>query len=202
MAVKDHALDGRIIEAATAEFLAHGFQKASLHKIAERAGITTGALYTRYQNKDDLFCSLVRGLMGEIAARMGHTAALYQAAHDSRSADAFLQAIRAEEKIYLDLLDTHYDACVLLFCKSGGSSLEAMMHRMMTEKARQTKAFFRSIARRPIDFDGIELILSQQFSYYQQLLTRGDSREKAVSCMETVDIFLAAGWKAIFDQIL
>ena len=50
MANKDHSLDDGIIQAAYAEFLAYGFQKASLHKIAEKAGVTTGAIYTRYKN--------------------------------------------------------------------------------------------------------------------------------------------------------
>ena len=43
MAVKDHSLDDKIIRAAEAEFLEHGFVAASMHKIAERAGVTTGA---------------------------------------------------------------------------------------------------------------------------------------------------------------
>ena len=59
MAVKDHSLDDKIIRAAEAEFLEHGFVAASMHKIAERAGVTTGALYTRYKNKDALFGSPV-----------------------------------------------------------------------------------------------------------------------------------------------
>lgn len=59
MANKDHSLDDGIIQAAYSEFLAYGFQKASLHKIAETASVTTGAIYTRYKNKDALFVSLL-----------------------------------------------------------------------------------------------------------------------------------------------
>ena len=60
MASRDHSLDDGIIHAAYSEFLAYGFQKASLHKIAEKAGVTTGAIYTRYKNKDALFVSLLQ----------------------------------------------------------------------------------------------------------------------------------------------
>ena len=59
MANRDHSLDDGIIQAAYSEFLAYGFQKASLHKIAEKAGVTTGAIYTRYKNKDALFACLL-----------------------------------------------------------------------------------------------------------------------------------------------
>ncbi len=51
MATRDHFLDDGIIQAAYSEFLAYGFQKASLHKIAEKASVTMGAIYTRYKSK-------------------------------------------------------------------------------------------------------------------------------------------------------
>jgi len=60
LANKDHSLDDKIIRAAYSEFLAYGFCKASLHKISEKAGVTTGAIYTRYKNKD----ALLRGSFG------------------------------------------------------------------------------------------------------------------------------------------
>lgn len=60
MANTDHSLDDKIIRAAYSEFLAYGFCKASLHKISEKAGVTTGAIYTRYKNKDALFVALLQ----------------------------------------------------------------------------------------------------------------------------------------------
>ena len=55
MANKNHELDKPIIEAAKMEFLQNGFQSASIGNIAKRAGVTTGAIYTRYKGKDELF---------------------------------------------------------------------------------------------------------------------------------------------------
>lgn len=63
MASRDHSLDDGIIQAAYSEFLAYGFQKASLHKIAEKASVTTGAIYIRYKNKDALFVSLLQDFL-------------------------------------------------------------------------------------------------------------------------------------------
>ena len=194
MAVKDHTLDPLITQAAREEFLAHGFQKASLHKIADRAGITTGALYTRYKNKDALFFSLVEPVLKEMAVKAEPIRTLYGKVRVSPSADALFHAIQQEEQFYLDLLFDRYEDCILLFCKSGGSSLEKQIQQMMAQKSAETISFFKSIARRELDYDGIELIMSQQFYYYQQILQRGYSREKAVSCMKTVDLFLEAGW--------
>ena len=51
MAVADRSIDPRILESARTEFLASGFEKASLKTICEGAGVTTGALYTALQGK-------------------------------------------------------------------------------------------------------------------------------------------------------
>ena len=54
MAVADRSIDPRILESARTEFLASGFEKASLKTICEGAGVTTGALYKRYKGKEEL----------------------------------------------------------------------------------------------------------------------------------------------------
>ena len=59
MAKKNHGLDKPIIEAAKIEFLQNGFQATSISSIAKRAGVTTGAIYTRYKGKNELFYSLI-----------------------------------------------------------------------------------------------------------------------------------------------
>ena len=61
MAVADRSIDPRILDSARTEFLASGFEKASLKTICEGAGVTTGALYKRYKGKEDLFSAVVDG---------------------------------------------------------------------------------------------------------------------------------------------
>ena len=44
-----------LIKAATEEFAEYGFEKSSLRRICARAEVTTGALYSSFANKNDLF---------------------------------------------------------------------------------------------------------------------------------------------------
>ena len=48
-----------LIEAAKKEFKEKGYNKASLRSICSKAGVTTGALYFFFENKEDLFSSIV-----------------------------------------------------------------------------------------------------------------------------------------------
>ncbi len=59
MSVPDRSLDPKILESAKKEFLANGFEKTSLKAICDGAGVTTGALYKRYDGKEGLFTALV-----------------------------------------------------------------------------------------------------------------------------------------------
>ena len=50
----------KLIDSAKKEFLEKGYNKASLRKICADAGVTTGALYFFFKDKEDLFDSIVR----------------------------------------------------------------------------------------------------------------------------------------------
>jgi AcrR family transcriptional regulator len=49
----------RLIEAAAEVVAEKGFQRASLEEIAARAGLTTGAIYSNFEGKDDLFWAVL-----------------------------------------------------------------------------------------------------------------------------------------------
>lgn len=59
----------RILEAATAEIAAVGFERARLTEIAARAEMTPGSIYTWFENKEDLFrAALEEALTKQIAS--------------------------------------------------------------------------------------------------------------------------------------
>ncbi|MCR4763436.1 MAG: TetR/AcrR family transcriptional regulator [Lachnospiraceae bacterium] len=60
MSVRDTSIDPKLLQSARAEFMKHGFIKADLKTICEKAGITTGAVYKRYKGKEELFCAVVK----------------------------------------------------------------------------------------------------------------------------------------------
>ena len=59
MSVPDRSIDARLLSAAMEEFLDKGYENASLKEICGKAGVTTGALYKRFDGKEDLFNALV-----------------------------------------------------------------------------------------------------------------------------------------------
>ena len=56
----------RLLEAAAAEFVEHGYDKAVVSDIARRAGVTTGAVYARWPHKSDVMVAALDRILDEI----------------------------------------------------------------------------------------------------------------------------------------
>lgn len=201
IANRDHSLDGGITRAAYEEFLSCGFQKASLHKIAEKAGVTTGAIYTRYASKDALFVSLLQGFMGKLNDFFAPAAAEYEKAARLGTTDALLNAISFEERIYIRLLTECYDECTLFFSRSDGSSVETMLNELMQHKTEQTVEFFSHAYGKAPNADAVRLLMGSQFWYFRQLLNARMDEEQMLACLHTLLGFFDAGWRQLCDTL-
>ncbi len=60
-----------ILDAASHEFAEHGFQQASFNRIIENAGFSKGAMYYYFDDKKDLYLTVLRTYQGQILAELG-----------------------------------------------------------------------------------------------------------------------------------
>lgn len=60
----------KIFETTIKYIKQYGYQKLSLRKIAQNAGLTTGAFYKHFQNKDELFYRTAVELSKEVTAKV------------------------------------------------------------------------------------------------------------------------------------
>jgi AcrR family transcriptional regulator len=58
-AAKNAATTAALLKAAAETFAERGFERATMDEIAERVGLSKGALYYRYRGKEDLFIALL-----------------------------------------------------------------------------------------------------------------------------------------------
>ena len=201
MANRDHSLDDGIVQAARAEFLSCGFQRASLHKIAEKAGVTTGAIYTRYRNKDALFVSLLQDFLDKLNGIFAVAAAEYEKAARLGTVQAILNAIDFEEYIYFKLLTECYEECTLFLGRSDGSSVEVTLRELMNFKTEQTVAFFAEIYGRAPNADAIRLLMGAQFWFLRQLLEEHLEEERMLACLHSLFNFFNAGWQQLCGSL-
>ena len=117
MAEQDSGTKERLLQSGKEEFLQHGFQNASLRRICANAGVTTGALYFFFRNKEDLFGSIV-----------GKPLAAYHELIE-RSAKKEIEDVSSatgNEENLMRLLMTYREEFILLLEKSAGTKYEKL----------------------------------------------------------------------------
>ena len=120
----------KLIECAKKEFLEKGFAKASLRNICSQAGLTTGAVYFLFNDKNGLFEAVVSGALGEFTQLMQtHLAEEINADISTYTFvpgehDGFARQL-------VGLLYSHYDEMMILLEKSQGSQFENLPDRII-----------------------------------------------------------------------
>ena len=199
MAVRNHSLDRPIEEAAKADFLEYGFEKASMRRIAERAGVTHGALYTRAGSKDELFVMLVSPLLRSIEGAFTALRGEYFGNEALADPAAFLRAMEHENSLILRLLFDDYDLSRLLLVRSHGSSLEDFFSSIVELKIKETLEFFRLRKMESPDPGVLRMLISSEFSTFRDIIEEGWSLEYAERMMKSILKYHEAGWKALLD---
>ena len=80
-----------LLEAARAEILEKGYARTTLEAVARRAGMTTGAIYGNFRNRDELFIALGEAYWAPIKPRIKPGATFADAMH--AMAEATIEAI-------------------------------------------------------------------------------------------------------------
>jgi AcrR family transcriptional regulator len=64
-----------ILKVAAQEFAEHGYEAASYNRIIERSGLSKGAIYYYFDDKEDLYTTVLRDAMQRLVLDMGNIAA-------------------------------------------------------------------------------------------------------------------------------
>jgi AcrR family transcriptional regulator len=201
MALRNHTLDDKIITAARTEFLEKGYQAASLRKIAEKAGVTVGAIQTRYKSKDELFGSLLKPFLDEVETLFQNTRVEYYADTDTDVLAGLKVSMRHESAAILHLIFDHYDEAVLLLCRSGGSSLERYFDGIVQSKINESVSFFHKAGLAGIDEKLLGLLIAAQFDSYRRIVAECPDRKTAERYMDALMVYHFGGWSAFFGFI-
>lgn len=191
-----------IRNAAKAEFLERGYQSASLRTIAARAGVTTGALYGYFKNKEELFDALVGeayhhilDLYREILDR------LTDLSHKERRGD-MAGEIRQGMMTMQSYMYRHHDAFKLLLCCAEGTKYVHMVHEMAQLNVEATHDFTRAAGGTGESVHGLNptlehMLASGMFAAFFELIVHDVPEEQAETYIDQMLAFYAAGWTKV-----
>ena len=159
----------RILDAAIAEFAAKGFPGANINVIAQKAGISIGAMYKYFDSKEDLFLTIVEqahGLLADVLEEIDRSPGdvFTKVEMMVRAAQTYARRFPELHQIYLDMTS---EGLAHLSRKLSGK-METATARFYERLIQQ--ALDQGLVHRPIDppvaalcIDN--LILMLQYSY-------------------------------------
>lgn len=193
------ALDirGALLKSGREEFLAHGFEKASLRVICKKAGLTTGAFYSHFSGKEELFDALVKPMLDGFS-RMYETVIAEELSDLTTGIDNELTSITYAVR--------HRDEFRLLFECSAGTKYEGFRERLINEVFYPGyQAVFDRYAGRdagkPVDPALVRLILRMKFEEYMELIYGGYSMEEIKTLIVQLTVFSEAGFRRLLEEI-
>ncbi len=181
------------------EFSEKGYMGASLRKIAERSGVTVGAIQTRYRSKDELFASLLKPFLEDIGKAFGNIKADYYSETEDNILAQLQSSMRYESQAILHLIFDHYSEAVLLLYRSSGSSLENYFDMLVENKIRESVLFFKNAGYNDIDEKLLGLLISLQFDSYRRIVSECPDRQCAEKYMQSLMTYHLGGWEKLFD---
>ena len=201
MARRDHSLDDKITAAAMEEFSDKGYMGASLRKIAEKAGVTVGAIQIRYKSKDELFASLLKPFLDEIEAAFRCIRSDYYSDTGEDILSRLKASMQRESDAILHLIFDHYAQAVLLMYRSAGSSMEHCFDMIVKSKIEESVLFFQSAGLKGVDERLLGLLISAQFDSYRRIVVECPDRRTAQACMNSLMTYHLGGWVALFHSV-
>lgn len=187
----------RISRCLKEEFLAYGYEKASLNRVSAKAGITTAGLYKHFINKEDMFFSLVKDTLDAFhSVAAGSTCQMKTEREYNPFDDDWAM-------FWVDFIYEHYDGVKLLICCAKGSAYEFFEEDLIRKEEEANKEYaeiLRSSGIMKKEIPGMQWhILTAAYVHLIFEVVRHDmTREEATGHMQFVRDLLYPGWRQIY----
>lgn len=200
MVGEERTTQQRILQAAREEFLRLGFQNSSLRSIAKAGGVTTGALYGYYADKEALFEALVREAAETLYDIYLRAHQEFEALPPEQQLAEMMQVIEPRVWECFDYVYEHYEAFKLLICSAEGTSYEDYVHRLAKIEVDSSYLFFscmermgRKIPAIPEDLN--HMLASAYLTGFFEVVAHDMPKEEAREYVRRLTDFFSAGWK-------
>lgn len=188
----------KLLESAKKEFLEKGFMGASLRTIAANAGVTTGAMYRHFKDKDDFFCALVDDAI-DVSTKTVMLANSEN--HSGLDISHMKEHMELEEQSVIEFLNYMYDnfdAFTLLLTKAAGSTHEHFQEdicELYTKNCKQTFAWMyeQKIATKQVSPMTIHFMASTVINAFCDIILHNMTKKEAEAYISDIMEFTSSG---------
>lgn len=181
----------RLLEAARAEFLHSGYQKASLRTIAQAAGVSTGSVYFFFGSKEALFHAVVDGVAEKLRRLMIDGA---KGEYDGTISG------EDNDRAFIECLHAHPEEALILLEKSADSPMAGFREEIVALLEKGFMAFFLRAGGEAADAPLINLLVEQRVHAILMLISRRYDMETTMNYTVLIGAYGDAGFNGMMRQ--
>lgn len=206
MAKRTEGISEKLLECAKEEFLERGFKDASLRNIAENAGISTGAIYIRYPDKEAMFGDLVSETIEDFFAQFRQAQDKHFKLIDQEKTNTSNGLSESYLHQFITYIYGHYDVFKLVLCCSGGTKYENFIHELVDLEVDVAEKYFaklREIGRLEghVNRDVHHMLTSAYYTAIFEIVVHDMRLENALAYIDQVSTFFTNGWNGLLKFI-
>ena len=196
---------GKILESGRIHFLEFGFEKANLRDISKDAGVTTGAFYRHFKDKEALFSEIINPLIEDIQSfyekfkEESFTKYDLNGITKESIEDVLDVKVRATLETVMFLYD-YKDLCDLLIFKSFGTKYYNFLDSIIEKEDRNIRKSLVLIwgeenVDEVISRESIHLLNHAYLHALTSIVSHAKTKEEARNNAVTISTFFRAGWE-------
>ena len=193
MNLKEFDTKESLLQNGKAAFLACGFERVSLRTICRNAGVTTGAFYTHFAKKEDLFSAIVEPVIKSLEDLQN--GAIHRALADVKD------NVQSETEM-IEFLCAHRDEIRLLFDCAEGTKYagfrENLVNRYLMQSAAQC---FEHYAGHSVDPSVVRLFVRMKSAQYTELIYGDYTSDEIRQLIRQYAAFTEAGFIKLIEEL-
>ena len=192
----------QILDSGKKHFLKNGFEKASLRDICKDAGVTTGAFYRHFNDKNELFEAIVSPVANKIIDNFFKYEQIsingIRTKHNEKVAEVHVDGTIETAMFLFDNKEIY----ALLINGSFGSSYENFLEKL-TEMEDNTRIKMKEIyseeddSHEHISNKGFHIINHSHFLALTEAVLHSENKEELIDNAKLVSRFFSGGWKTV-----
>ena len=193
----------KLMECAKEEFLANGYENASLRIIAEKAGSSKGAIYIRYPDKESLYRSLVQPAADGFCELLQTVLSGFTTMPGNEQTQQMLRYSNDGFPKVVDYLYDHFDEFKLLLTSGENSVYQEFIHRVVELDTECTAKYIEASGNDAITSGRLtpelnHLLSSAFYTGMFEVIIHDMPKAQALEHIRKMRGFYTAGWQTIF----
>lgn len=200
--MRDDEIKYKIMFAAKEEFMQNGYLNASMRSIAAKAGLTTGSLYNRFIDKEELFEAIVKEAADELLSYFEGVQKEFAGFDAYQQREEMHSYTKQKVDEMMDIVYRRLDEFKLIICKSSGSRYEFFIDRMVDIETENTVRFIQDLKQAGIPVADVRpdlnhMLASAMFNGIFEVIRHNLPKDEAMTYIHQTFAFFNAGWDVL-----